>query len=120
MASTKIQVEETNLEDLILLGDDKKIPIIIEYPKPDGTRVKAKALIKQLTLKELDGLKIQQTNLMQTNIELLMIGFFKSNGESWTEEELRALPIGVINKVATQILEISGVDQDKTNELVNF
>ena len=25
-----------NLEELILLGDEKRIPILIEYPLPDG------------------------------------------------------------------------------------
>ena len=48
MANTKIEVEETNLEDLILLGEDKLINIIIEYPTENGTTT-AKAKIKQLT-----------------------------------------------------------------------
>ena len=44
-----IEVEETNLEDLILLGEDKLINVVIEYPTENG-RVTAKAKIKQLTI----------------------------------------------------------------------
>ena len=69
MTNPKINVEETNLEDLILLGEDKLINIVIEYPTETG-RVKAKAKIKQLTMKELKNLDLENPSF-ETNIKIL-------------------------------------------------
>ena len=52
----EIDENEMNLEELILLGEDKKIPIKIEFPQGEK-RVTAKALIKQLTLKEASSIQ---------------------------------------------------------------
>ena len=117
MTNPKINVEETNLEDLILIGEDKHIPILIEFPQGDTT-VKAKALIKQLTLKEMDKINLNKNNPWKMNIEILHIALLKSNGENFTKEELLALPVGVVNAVSEEIMKASGVDVDK--ELRNF
>ena len=117
MTNPKINVEETNLEDLILIGEDKHIPILIEFPQGDNT-VKAKALIKQLTLKEMDKINLNKNNPWKMNIEILHTALLKSNGENFTTEELLALPVGVVNAVSEEIMKASGVDVDK--ELRNF
>lgn len=117
MASPKIQVEETNLEDLIILGEDKHIPIIIEFPQEDKT-VKAKALIKQLKLKEMDKIKVNKNNPWEMNLKILEIGLLKQDGSNFKKEELLALPVGVVNAVSEEIMRISGVDVDK--KLANF
>ena len=116
----KLQAKEVSLEELIVLGNKKKIPITIEYPLETGEIVKAKALIRQLTLRELEGVKLQQKTLIESNIRLLRMAFFKSNGDQWKDAELMSLPLGVINNVARKILEVSGVNPDTNRELVDF
>lgn len=107
-----ITVEEVNLEELILLGEDKKIPIVISYPTEDGKQIKAKALVKQLTLKELNDVQINRNDVLNASITVLKKALFKSNGEAYTEEELFILPIGVVNAISDKILELSGVNTD--------
>ena len=114
-----VEAEEVGLEELIILGEEKKIPIHITFPNTDGTVTKASALIKQLTLKELDNLNINRRQLGAMNRAVLKIALFKTNGEKFTIDELNVLPIGVVNAVATKILELSGVELDK-DELTNF
>ena len=103
--------EEINLEELILLGDEKKIPIIISYPREDGTKIKAKALVKQLTLKELSQIQVPRGNALRASVNVLKKALFKQDGSNFTEEELLVLPIGVVNAISDKILELSGVDR---------
>ena len=114
-----IEVEEVGLEDLIVLGEAKKIPIHIIYPNDDGTRTKAKALVKQLTLQEMDNLNIAGKNMFGVNKIVLRKALFKQNGENFTVQEINVLPIGVVNAVGNKILELSGVDFNQ-RELMDF
>jgi rRNA maturation protein Rpf1 len=115
-----VETEEVNLEDLLVLGEEKKIPIHITFPHSDGeTKSNAKALIKQLTLKELDNLKIKG-DMVNSNMSILQIALFKQNGDTFTRKELEVLPIGVVNAIATKILEVSGVDIEEQRRLSNF
>ena len=57
MTEAKIEIDEINLEDAIVLGNDKLVNISIEYPREneDGDvieTVKTRAKIKQLTMKK--------------------------------------------------------------------
>ena len=112
--------EEVNLEELLILGEDKKIPIIISYPREDGKRIKAKALVKQLTLKELDRIQINRNNALRSNVMILEKALFKQDGSTFTSEELLALPIGVVNAIGNKILELSGVDIPDNLDLKDF
>lgn len=115
-----VEHEEVNLEDLLVLGEEKKIPIHITFPNPDGeTTSNAKALIKQLTLKELDSLRVD-SNVASSNMSILEKALFKQNGDNFTRSELEVLPIGVVNAIATKILEVSGVDLEEQRRLSNF
>jgi hypothetical protein len=100
---------ELNLEDLIILGDDTKIPIVIKFPKPNGKTVQAKALVKQLTLKELGDLRTNQ-NVAKANTTILEKSLFKQDGTSFTATEINSLPIGVVNAIANKVMELSGVE----------
>ena len=116
-----VTADEVNLEDLLVLGEDKKIAIHISFPNPDGeTSSQAKALIKQLTLKELDDIKISGTTVSESNMNILQRALFKQNGDTFSRRELQALPIGVVNAIATKILEVSGVDLEEQRRLSNF
>ena len=115
-----VEHEEVSLEDLLVLGEEKHIPIHITFPNPDGESTsKAKALIKQLTLKELDNLKINN-NIASSNMSILERALFKQNGDTFTRKELEVLPLGVVNAIATKILEVSGVDLSEQRRLGNF
>ena len=106
----KIDVEETNLEDLILLGEDKLINIIIEYPTENDT-VKVKAKIKQLTMKELRNIDISKPSL-ETNVNILSKALFKQDETCFSKELILALPVGVVNEITRKILEVSGVNRE--------
>lgn len=116
----QIEVEEYNLEDLLVLGEDKKIPILIEYPTSEGTDVKAKALVKQLTLKEINDLQVTTNDFASANSEILKRALFKSNGSNFTIEEIEALPIGVVNAIGEKIIELSGVRENTQKKLKDF
>lgn len=100
-----------NLEDLIILGDDKKIPITITFPRPDGENVKAKALIKQLTLKELGNVNTTDMNLLQSSKLILKKALFKQDGTTFSNGEIETLPVGVIVAISNQIMKVSGMEE---------
>ena len=112
--------EEFNLEELILLGDDKKIPVILQYPLPDGRIVRGKAKIKQLTMSELDTVKTSPNNELETIMLILQKAFFQMNEEPFTKTQLKKIPIGVLKEVSNKILEVSGIDEDLQTDLINF
>jgi hypothetical protein len=45
---------------------------------------------------------------------------YTQNGDTFTRKELEVLPIGVVNAIATKILEVSGVDIEEQRRLSNF
>lgn len=116
----KVEVtKEYSLEELILLGEDAKTPIIIQYPLPDGRVVKAKAFVKQLTMKELSNVDLTG-NDVKSAMSILQRALFKENGDTFKKAELEVLPIGVIREVADLIMRLSGMDQNQQAELANF
>ena len=108
--SPRIEVEETSLEDLILLGEDKLIDVLIEYPTENG-KVKAKAKIKQLTMKELKNINLQNITA-ETSIQILEKALFKQDGAPFSKDLIMALPMGVVNALGNEIMRISGAEQD--------
>lgn len=118
MAKSKIKIEETNLEDLIVLGEDCHIPVSIEFPKPDGDIVKAKALVKQITVKEMKKIKLKEKDEVDLAMEVLQIALLKQDTSNFTKEEISYLPIGVVRTLSDKILELSGFDMN--DEIRNF
>ena len=107
-----VEIEEVGLEELIILGEKKKVPIHIIYPHDDGRKTKSKALIRQLTLQEMDNIKTTE-NLHK---KLLRKALFKQDGSHFSMEELNSLPLGVVNAIGNAILELSGVDTDELRD----
>lgn len=120
MQDVNLEIDEFNLEDLLVLGEDKRIPIVIEYPREDGSKVKAKALVKQLTMRELDSIRINKNDFVETNMNVIEKALFKSNGDNFSRKELEYLPLGVVNAISEKIMEISGVNVNINNELMDF
>lgn len=108
--SPKIEVEEVSLEDMILLGEDKLVDILIEYPTETGTQ-KVKAKIKQLTMKEVKNLNLTKPD-METSISILEKALFKQDGTPFSKELIQALPLGVMNAIGNEVMRISGADKD--------
>ena len=111
-------VEEMNLEDLIILGVDKKIPLIVEYPNIDGTKTAAKLFCKQLTLRELENVNTSSNNL-QDILPVLRKTLFKQNGDNFSKPELMEMPIGVLKALMIKIFELSGM-HDEAKRLKDF
>lgn len=110
MSDAKIKIEETSLEDLIVLGEDKLIDMQIEYPTENGT-IHAKTKIKQLTMKELRNIDVNNMDL-ETSVKILNRSLFTQNEEPFSQELILALPVGVVFAITQKIMEISGVDVD--------
>ena len=111
-AEPKIMVEETNLEDLIVLGNDKLIDCIVEYPTEEGKRVKAKVKLQQLTMKELKNINLKDRSF-ENSIRILSKTVYKQDRTLFGKDLIMALPVGVINELSDTIMELSGVDVDK-------
>lgn len=116
-----VDTEEVGLEDLITLGESVKIPVHITYPNEDGTTTNARALVKQLKLKEVKDLKAsKKQNGYMVSKKVLNKTLYKSNGQKFTGDELDYLPIGVVTALAEEILELSGVDLEKQKQIQDF
>ena len=110
-----LEVEEINLEDQIILGEDKLINISVNYPEEkDGEikLVKNKAKIKQLTIKQLRNIDFENIN-MDTVVAILTKALFKQDETPFTKELILAMPIGVCFAIAREIMKISGVDENQ-------
>lgn len=107
---SNIKVEETNLEDLIILGEDKLTDVLIEFPTANGN-IQARAKIKQLTMKELKNIDLNKPTF-ETNTKILCKSLFKSNGEPFSEEEILNMPLGTVDELSNAVMQISGVDVD--------
>ena len=112
----KIVVDEVNLEYLIILGEDKLINILIEYPEENGEGlikiVRTKAKIKQLTLKELRNIDVNNINV-NTVVNILSKALFKQDETLFSKELILAMPIGVCFAITKEIMKISGVDENQ-------
>ena len=116
MAEAKIEIDEMNLEDLIVLGNDKLINISIEYPREneDGDvieTVKTRAKIKQLTMKELKNINLNRIDL-DTSVNILKKSLFKQDETPFSRELIINLPVGVLISITREILRISGVNNE--------
>jgi len=110
-----IEVDEVNLEDLIILGDEKLINIKISYPEErEGVIriVNSKAKIKQLTLKELKNIDVNNITV-DTAVSILRKALFKQDETLFSKELILALPIGVCFAITREIMKISGVDENQ-------
>lgn len=110
-----LEVEEVSLEDLILLGTDKLINISITYPEElNGTikMVKTKAKIKQLSIRQLRNIDVNNLNL-ETVVSILQKALFKQDETAFSEDLILDLPVGVCFAITREIMKISGVDENQ-------
>jgi len=111
----KLEVEETNLEDLIILGTDKLINILITYPEEvDGKieMIETRAKIKQLTIRDLKNIDLNNFNI-EIVAKVLRKALFTQEEKPFGEKLILDAPIGVCIAIAKEIMRISGVDVSK-------
>ena len=111
----KLEVEETNLEDLIILGTDKLINILITYPEEvDGKieMIETRAKIKQLTIRDLKNIDLDNFNI-EIVAKVLRKALFTQEEKPFGEKLILDAPIGVCIAIAKEIMRISGVDISK-------
>ena len=124
MAKQELKIEKTdekvyNLEELITEGTSVRIPITFELPTNDGT-VTVGAILKPVSSVEYNNaLKAYQHNIYMFNIALVSLGLLNNNGEEIDRELIGKMPVGVVNELATQIQDLSGIKQDE-NEQYQF
>lgn len=116
MTEAKIEIDEINLEDAIVLGNDKLVNISIEYPREneDGDvieTVKTRAKIKQLTMKELKNINVDRIDL-ESSVNILRKSLFKQDETPFSRELILNLPVGVSISITREILRISGVKNE--------
>jgi len=107
-----LEVEETNLEDLIILGTDKLINILITYPEEvDGKieMIETRAKIKQLTIRDLKNIDLNNFNI-EIVAKVLRKALFTQEEKPFGEKLILDAPIGVCIAIAKEIMRISGVD----------
>ena len=105
-----------DLETLITGGTDVKIPITISYPKEDGRKVKAAAMIRPVTATEWNNAVrkgMNQNMLSSPDVELLKKALYTKKGEAFPVELIEALPAGVVTALARMVADVSGVEFDK-------
>lgn len=112
LANLNENEEIFDLESLVTDGADARIPITVEYPKKDGTMVKAGAMIRPLTNIEWNNAtRLNRKNNGTTNeVELVKIGLYTKKGEQFPPQLVEKLPAGLILKIVEQLAEVSGID----------
>ena len=112
LANLNENEEIFDLESLVTDGADARIPITVEYPKKDGTMVKAGAMIRPLTNVEWNNAtRLNRKNTGTTNeVELVKIGLYTQKGEQFPPQLVEKLPAGLIVKIVEHLAEVSGID----------
>lgn len=117
----EIDLEE--LESLILEGANARIPVLIEYPKFDKKTGETSykrytACLKPLTNTEVNNARrmFQKSNDTSFELELLKRGLFTKDDKPFPFKLIKAMNVGVINGLGEQLLEISGVKQNKQEQ----
>lgn len=113
--------EVFNLESLIVDGADAKIPIIIKYPKPDGTMVKGAAMIRPLTNVEWNNavrFNRNPNDNTSNEVELLKKALYTKEGKPFPPKKIDAMPNGVVLELVNEVSRISGVDMEENLKLV--
>ena len=115
----ELKIENTQkfatLEQAITEGGNGLIPYEFDYPNTDLT---VEVKLKPLTNPELDS--AAQSSKITGNtvdIEILSFALFNTDGSNFGTDLLIKLPAGVVLELVYKIMEISGFDINKLNEL---
>ena len=119
----EVDDELYTLEQLILEGENAKIPVVFNYPKKNGEIVEVTAKLKPLTDVEAQNarrvaMKVKDTTI---NLELLKRGLYTKNDVLFPSNLIMKMHVGVVNELVEKLGEISGIkiDEEKSSELVD-
>lgn len=110
--------EVIDLEDLLLEGIEAKIPIVIDFPMPDGTFKKVGAMIRPLTASEWNtcSLKLARQGKSMAE-EVVKLGLLDKEGKNIPKRLIEQLPSGVTTAIFEEIAKASGIKQNKEEQL---
>lgn len=108
-----------DLETLIIEGQNVRIPVIFDYPLPNGKTAEVTCKLKPLTNVEVNNarrtaLKNQNTTM---EIEMLKIGMYTSKDKPFPRGLIKEMPTGVVVELAQKLIELSGVKIDREEQL---
>ena len=120
--------EISELEHLILGGAKAKIPIIVEYPKEDGTTEELGLKLKPLTDVEVNNAlkSFKKNKNTSIRIEYLKRGLYTKDDKPFPANLIKAMHTGVIAELHDKLCEISGIHIDEQeqkrvmNDLMGF
>ena len=109
---TDFDDEIYDLESLILDGTDTRVPVIITYPKEDGTLVKASAKIRPVTNAEWNyAIKAGMKNdKFSSELEVVTNCLYTKDEKPFPRKLISSLPSGVVTELANEIVRISGIN----------
>lgn len=118
------QAEMLELETLLIGGTDTTIPIVINYlGKEFSAYIRPINAIENNTIVQKYAKRRESISLNTVKLALM-----KKDGSTYTLEELKRIPTGVIDKLYQKIAEISGIEtqhsekdqQELMRELIGF
>ena len=107
--------EVYDLESLILDGAKAKIPIIVDYPLPDGSTQELGLKLKPLTDVEVNNAMRALKNNPNTSfrIEYLKRGLYTKDDEPFPQHLLKEMHTGVVGELCIKLMDISGIKTNK-------
>ena len=107
-----------DLESFILEGVSTEIPIIIDYPLPDGTTKPLGAKIRPLTSSEWNNCVREAIKFEKSFQELIVErGLLTKNGKPFPVKLVGQMASGAVDSIFAKISEVSGVKQNKEEQL---
>ena len=106
------QAELLELETLLVGGTDTTVPIVVNYLGKDFS-----AYIRPINGLENNEI-VQKYTKKKESIPLntVKIALMKKDGSSYTIDELKKIPTGVIDKLYEKIAEISGIETSNSSK----
>lgn len=116
------EAEETfDFEQLIMEGTELKIPIKFDFPRKisenEYTMVKTSAMIRPVSVMEWNSAsKSCRNDYSLLNIFILRKGLLTSEGEPMKKAIIELIPEGVVEDLAQQIKDLSGIKENKEEQ----
>lgn len=107
-----------DLEAFILDGVSTEIPIVIDYPLPNGETQPLSAKVRPLTSNEWNNC-VRVAMKFDKSMQLLVVekGLLDKDGETFPSDLISKMPTGVVDSLYLKISDVSGVKQDKKEQM---
>jgi len=119
----ELENEEYDFETLILQGAETTVPIMVNYPIYNGEEIEyvpLTAIIKPITNVDANNAYskgLANSNKTTANIEIVKKGLFTKDMKPFKPELVEKMPTGVVDEICKQIMKISGISQNKEENM---